>query len=113
VEHATPYAYLLTAPAGATGVANAVQVPRGHKYKLNKTTFIFPPGSGFYLQLKVLHGVMPVVPKEGYIVGDGHAITVECDEEYGGEEYIKIWYNNTDGSNSHQALIVFEGKEVK
>ena len=75
----TAYAYILTASADSSGVADAVVIPAGRKFNLWRVQFVFPPGSNFLLKVAVLLGETQKVPESGYIVGDGHRIPVDCD----------------------------------
>jgi len=102
-------AYELAAAAGESGEAYAYTVTAGRKFTVNKVQFVFPVGNGFALRVWVQRGTEKIVPKEGYVVGDGHRIPVLANIEFEGGSSIIIGYNNTDPANSHKALIIFEG----
>lgn len=101
---------VVTAPAGAEGTTTAFNVTAGRKFKLTRVTFSFPAGSAFYLQLKVLRGNEQVVPREGYVVGDQCAVSVETNVEYESESPVVVYYKNTDTTNAHSVFILFEGE---
>lgn len=102
-------AYVLTAAANTSDTATAFTVVNGRKFTLKKVQFVFPVGSGFYLRTWILRGKEPVVPNEGYVVGDGNVIPVECNIVFEGGHEVVVAYNNTDTTNTHQCLLVFEG----
>jgi len=103
------YAYELNANAGASGKVDAVTIPSARNFTLRKVTFVFPTGSNFLLQVRIMWGDDFVIPDKGYIVGDGNVIPVSADIKYQGGQAIIVWYNNTDTANSHKCLIIFEG----
>jgi len=102
-------AYELTAAAAESGEAAAYTVTAGRKFTVNKVQFVFPVGNGFALRVWVQRGTEKIVPREGYVVGDGHCISLLANIEFEGGSSIIIGYNNTDPANSHKALIILEG----
>jgi len=102
-------AYKLDASAGASGTVNAFSVVTGRKLTLEKVTFVFPAGSNFQLQVKLYRGEEQLIPNSGYIVGDGHAISISTDKTFESGQNVIVWYNNTDTTDAHSCLIVFEG----
>jgi len=102
-------AYELTAAAGASGEAAAYTVTSGRKFIVNSVQFVFPVGSGFALRVWIQRGTEKIIPKSGYIVGDGHRIPLLANVEFEGGSSIIVGYNNTDSANSHKALIIIEG----
>ena len=102
-------AYELTAAAGASGEATAYTVTPGRKFIVNNVTFVFPVGSGFSLRVWIQRGTEKIIPKSGYVVGDGHRIPVLANIEFEGGSTIVVGYNNTDATESHKALIILEG----
>lgn len=101
-------AYKLEASAGSSGLVNIFTIISGQKMRLKKATFVFPTGSGFYLELKLLRGDEQFVPNEGAIMGDGNEISVETDVIYESDQPIVLYYKNNDTSNSHSALILLQ-----
>lgn len=102
-------AYELTAAAGASGTTTVATVTSGRKLRLSRAHFIYPTGSGFNLRVSLWSGAEQIIPDEGYIVGDGHAVVVTCDKLIEGEHAIVAHYTNNDTGNSHKCLIVLEG----
>ena len=96
-------AYELTAAAGASGEAAAYTVTPGRKFIVNNVTFVFPVG------VWIQRGTEKIIPKSGYVVGDGHRISLLANVEFEGGSTIVVGYNNTDSTNSHKALIILEG----
>ena len=102
-------AYELTAAAGASGEAAAYTVTPGRKFIVNKVTFVFPVGSGFALRVWIQRGTEKIIPKSGYVVGDGHRIPLLANVEFEGGSSIIVGYDNTDTTDSHKVLVVLEG----
>ena len=102
-------AYELTAAAGESGEAAAYTVTPGRKFIVNNVQFVFPVGSGFSLRVWIQRGTEKIIPKSGYVVGDGHRISLLANVEFEGGSPIIIGYNNTDPAESHKVLVILEG----
>jgi len=109
MDNIHPVAYELTAAAGASGEAAAYTVTPGRKFIVNKVTFVFPVGSGFALRVWIQRGTEKIIPKSGYVVGDGHRIPLLANVEFEGGSSIIVGYNNTDATDSHKVLVILEG----
>ena len=103
------YGHAVTAAASTSGEYSLLTVTAAKKLRIKKLTVHFPNGVGYHLQIALLRGTMQRVPDGGYLTGDNNTISVECDILYESGEDVKVWYNNTDTTNSHSCYVLVEG----
>jgi len=100
-----------TVSANTTETQVAYTVTPGKKLKLNLVKIWFPTGVNSELRVKILHGNMQIAPTEGYAVGDNIELEYRPEVEYGSEEYVKVWLQNTNSTESRDVQITLEGEE--
>jgi SOS-response transcriptional repressor LexA len=102
--------YLLTVPAGASGEASVYTVEAARVLRNLKLTACFPPGQKFNLKVRVRVGLKQVLPSQGWLCGDGHAVAVESSESASSGERVIVEYRNDDAASPQSCLILVQGE---
>lgn len=99
----------VSASAGASGYVDAYTVEHAQTFKLQRAMFIFPSGAGGYLGLALTFGGVQICPDEGLARGDNVNFSLFDDTEFKSGDTIKIYYQNDDTANQHEAYVIIEG----
>lgn len=76
--------------------------------KISKVTLHFPPGVNALVDIRVLKGSSPIVPREGAISIDAFTMPVDTDVEVRKGETVTVSIDNTDDTYAHTVSAVVQ-----
>jgi len=99
----------ITESAGGESDTTIYTVQAAKKLRITRVRVHFPSGQNYQLQVYIKRGLEQVIPKEGYLAGNGGSIPVECDEIFDSSSEVVVHTKNLDTANEQSCHVIIEG----
>lgn len=76
--------------------------------KISRVTLHFPPGTNALVDIRVLKGSSPIVPRQGAISIDDFTMPVETDVPVKKGDTITVSIDNADNTNEHTVSVIVQ-----
>lgn len=76
--------------------------------KITQIVMHFPSGCNGLVNVKVLRGSSPILPRDGFIALDNTTEKFDLDIKVRRSETITVVYENTDGTYSHKISVIVQ-----